>query len=360
LSVKRPLFVLTLTLGMVPGLFVSRAGVAAAAAWQLVPAPPGTLGELYAVTAVSADDVWAAGRDDNDYPLIEHWDGTSWSVSPTPGLPSNGWLWGISADASNDVWAVGRRTISHTGATAALAERWNGKKWSRIPVPGLTTGQYATNALFGVQALSPSDVWVVGEALDRQGRSRTLVERWNGTHWTIMPAPPTTAHAISLLTPSFGWIAGQFRTRPDAQWRQSSWRTVRTPLAREALFNDVLTESRSSAWGVGQDATTGTPLIEQFRKGSGWTVASTGTTDAGRLESVAEATPGDAWAVGLDSTSSNHNLLIHWDGTSWEPAAGPLVPDFPELLSVTAVPGTDEFWAVGFDGDDDQVIEHYG
>src|SRR5262249_47139512 len=66
------------------------------------------IGEFYAVAAVSgnANDVWAVG--DGIGTLIEHWNGTQWSLvkSPNPGMAFNN-LYGVAAIAANDVWAVG-------------------------------------------------------------------------------------------------------------------------------------------------------------------------------------------------------------------------------------------------------------
>ena len=71
--------------------------VAQAAAWSVVQSPNATPGnnELHAVASVSATDVWAVGTSDNtlgnSQTLILHWDGTAWSIvpSPTTGKPTS-------------------------------------------------------------------------------------------------------------------------------------------------------------------------------------------------------------------------------------------------------------------------------
>src|SRR6476620_7212745 len=51
--------------------------------WAIVPSPDHKFEtQLYGVSAVSANDVWAVGRfhgPSNNGTLIEHWDGTKWS-----------------------------------------------------------------------------------------------------------------------------------------------------------------------------------------------------------------------------------------------------------------------------------------
>src|SRR6185437_11881171 len=79
--------------GMLTGL--APAGAAAAAACLpgtgVQPVSPGTEdNRLQGVAVLSACDAWAVGfesgdRGDNpDQSLIEHWDGTSWTVVPSP------------------------------------------------------------------------------------------------------------------------------------------------------------------------------------------------------------------------------------------------------------------------------------
>jgi len=63
--------------------------------------------DLYAVSALSADDVWAVGSSgDAPQTLAEHWDG-AWTVKKTPNPQIPGVLRGVAAVADDDVWAVG-------------------------------------------------------------------------------------------------------------------------------------------------------------------------------------------------------------------------------------------------------------
>ena len=85
-----------------------------------LPAPAeGNGGAFFnAVSALSATDVWAVGDFSNagsgSFPLIEHWDGHSWSVKnfSVPGSDGSE-LTGVRAISARDVWAVGLFT---TGA----------------------------------------------------------------------------------------------------------------------------------------------------------------------------------------------------------------------------------------------------
>jgi hypothetical protein len=152
---------------------------------------------LYGVSATSATDVWAAGNiltliNDEPalFPVFEHFDGTSWTAI-TDESTSDGGMFGISALATDDVWAVGSIAV---GAT--LVEHFNGVKWSVIPSPNPGKGE---TLLEGVTALGRDDVWAVGWFVEAAGQDRpakTLLEHWDGTSWTVVPSPnvggPTT------------------------------------------------------------------------------------------------------------------------------------------------------------------------
>ena len=87
--------------------------------------------ELLAAAAIAHNDIWAVGvvRDISGTAstLAEHFDGTSWSVVPTPVV--NDPLVAVAGSASNDVWAVGSQTnvvirqprLSRTGTARAGA-----------------------------------------------------------------------------------------------------------------------------------------------------------------------------------------------------------------------------------------------
>src|SRR5207253_7101542 len=91
--------------------------------------------------AVSATDVWAVGFygpfSGPTHTLVEHWDGTSWSVVPSPDPSASGSiLYGITAVSANDVWAVGDYPYGSAGGHVTLTEHWDGSSWSVVPSPG--------------------------------------------------------------------------------------------------------------------------------------------------------------------------------------------------------------------------------
>src|SRR6185437_7068739 len=97
--------------------------------------------------------------------LVERWDGATWSVvaSPNPSTLANE-LDAISGDSASDIWAVGQAT-NHNGqyfTSAPLIEHWNGTSWAVSPISASALGS-GDHTLAGIAALSPANVWAVGE-----------------------------------------------------------------------------------------------------------------------------------------------------------------------------------------------------
>jgi hypothetical protein len=184
-------------------------------AWSVVPSPNVGSGSNYllGVAGSSASDLWAVGSHDTRT-LTEHWNGTAWSVVSSPNVGSTAnFLNGVAVIAGNDVWAVGAIYPGSAASEQTLTEHWNGTSWSVVPSPNVGTGN---NALQSVAGLSSGDVWAAGVSYNSS--ARTLTERWDGTAWTVVtsPSPGTEAHlsGITVLAPSTVWAVGSFEQGP--------------------------------------------------------------------------------------------------------------------------------------------------
>jgi hypothetical protein len=121
--------------------------------------------------------------------LIEHWNGFKWEIvgSPSPSTSEN-YLHGVTVITPDNAWAVGRYFNQHSVLYQTLVEHWNGGHWSVVTSPNANSTDSGLNS---VAALSASDIWAVGDYLTNgdNGVYQTLIEHWDGKQWSIAPSP---------------------------------------------------------------------------------------------------------------------------------------------------------------------------
>src|SRR5205814_1497739 len=169
-------------------------------AWTIVISPdPGHYNYLNAITCASVSDCWAVGTATNDgnffQTLIAHWDGAAWRIvtSPDTGLTDDDQLFDVACASASDCWAVGSSRPYTDIVYQTLIEHWNGTAWTIIASPH--TGH---ERLLGVTCASASDCWAVGYYYnDTVGQP--LIEHWNGTAWTIIGSPHNSPAGQSLV-----------------------------------------------------------------------------------------------------------------------------------------------------------------
>ncbi len=235
--------------------FASPAHAASQSKWKIVHSPK--QGFLQGVAAFSSNDVWAVGNTGSK-PLIEHWNGSSWSAIPSPNPGSDSALDSVAVVSANDVWAVG------TNGTGTLTENWNGSSWTIVPSPSPDSG----SALTSVAVASANDIWASGysETGGSTG-AKTLTEHWNGSSWKRVPSPsPKGGGTIgdALLSLTVGstnnvWAVGYHGTG-DAytntlieNWNGSKWRVVSSPSPGDDSYfqGAAAVPGTSNAWAVG-------------------------------------------------------------------------------------------------------------
>src|SRR6266581_1039782 len=127
--------------------------------WSLVRSPNATNGYnfLNGVAVVAANDVWTVGQAANgstSNTLVEHWNGVAWSIVPSPNVAGNSnVLEAISVVSANDIWAVGYSTDSNFN-NFTLTLHWDGTSWSIVPSP-----IFDDDILFAVDAVASNDIW---------------------------------------------------------------------------------------------------------------------------------------------------------------------------------------------------------
>ncbi|MGN6663868.1 MAG: amidase domain-containing protein [Solirubrobacterales bacterium] len=293
---------------------------------------------LSGISCLNASDCTAVGyykSNATNLTLIEHWNGTSWQVVPSPNPASalESRLEGVSCSSTASCVAVGYYQTS-TGFST-LAERWNGSEWS-IGISPNASG-FARNYLYSASCVSAADCWAVGKsahttAEEASGKTpAALLEHWNGSEWATAPAPsqPRQLQAISCYsTSSCMAVSGSPDLSAEA-WNGSMW----LPLAgtnpsggSAGTLTGVACTAASSCTAVGSYFVNGhtAPLAERW---NGASFAAQKTTDpVGTIEEATSAslnaiscwTASACTAVGTRNMGSESAPLIEgWDGTDW-------------------------------------------
>ena len=268
-------------------------------------------------------ETWAVGYFVNasfhEETLVEHFDGSTWTVvpAPSPGGRQN-LLYGVAAISPCDVWAVGGFQDSND-LWHPLGLHWDGSKWSRVHAdePGATG-----NVLYALSA-SGGGLFATGQQAGTRFPGKPLVERWNGEELEVVPSPGDAAATDITLG---------------------------------------ITVSDGTATVVGDRENSVAPYTTFVTAGDagGLRSVSTPNVGAGENDLFAAATAGDGstWAVGwlIDPSTGNHNTLVeHGVHGVWS------IVDSPNpnqsngdngLSSVARIPGCG-LWAVGLTTNDD-------
>jgi hypothetical protein len=324
--------------------------------WRSISLPklPGHV-ELHSVATLSATDAWAVGSRSGPsdqfrvtHALIDHWDGTRWTVAPIPATgPSV--LWAVSAQSPNNVWAVG--ATYHRNRQGKFAEsgihplllHWDGAAWRTVSVPwtrgGLELDQVATNG--------PDGVWVVSTG--GQDVRRILVEHWNGVHWKRIPAPfgrHDPIRGFAATSANDAWAVGSYRQAGHshplaAHWNGNTWQIAPIPSRNtDSTLTDVVALTPSNVWALGQSqyvrvthnpSNCRTPCTEihmsfpvalfEHWNGHRWQImpgAAPQMWEGGTM--LAATKDGGAWAAGgcyWDDT------ITSWNGAAWKIATHP-------------------------------------
>lgn len=289
--------------------------------------------------------------------------------TPNPGAAKNH-IQSVPATSNSDVWAVGsfNNTATNPGNGAGgdrpLIEHWNGATWSAVSSPNASTASNAANDLERVSADSASDAWAVGNftKFDPFSSSGPVAHHWNGQAWSApvaLPSGVSQLQTVVALSPTTAWVAGVINNSASQllHWNGSKWSIVAGPTlprGNTVTFTDLSASSASDIWaiGIGSNGSGSGPLFAHFN-GTAWQQI-TSSTDVqffnNDYTTIAAHSSTDALVVGFNSITGSP-AVDQWDGKSWNPVSFAL-PVGENLFSgnhgegATFTPGGDA-WIVG-------------
>jgi hypothetical protein len=320
--------VAALSLAVVAGVPARASLPGAPTRWSIVPSPNEEGANwLASVDASARDNAWGVGyyigKEGVYETLSEHWDGSEWTLVEPLNVGATGdWLYGVAAISTTDSWAVGYAAGPvDTYTSTTLVERWTGSAWAVVPSPNPSDDPiYGANQLYDVRAFAPDNVWAVGWQWTPIG-SAPLVERWDGRWWRESPTPDDeyrSLQAVDGTSSSDIWAVGHSFNFDDGfqglamHWDGRSWAVVPTPtLADDVYLNDV-----------------------------------------------AVVSPSDVWAVGytLPANLDIQPIFFHWDGSAWAVIPSPHLSSTYNYLQSIAAISANRVWAAGYRTVDDHEV----
>jgi hypothetical protein len=321
--------------------------------------------ELAAVTCASASFCVAVGNQPgatsgSTNTLIEHWNGSSWSIvtSPNPAGAGQSQLYGVSCAGPSFCVAVG---VSGPGSTFVnpLVEQWNGISWSIATAPN-PAGSPATE-LNQVSCVTSMWCTAVGYSENSSNNRIALVEAWNGTAWTVVTTTPpmgsTTSELNSVTCTTTSWcMAVGGYTNASANfvslaevWNGTAWSVVPSPnpgAGTSGEFSGVSCAGANFCVAVGQWFN-GSVFQAQMAgwDGTSWTnlqVPESNPTFFNYLNSVSCLSATSCSAVGVAVNGSvGSPVALVWNGVSWSivTAPSPQGATSSSLDSVTCITG---------------------
>jgi len=268
---------------------------------------------LNAVSCPSARVCVAVGSTPSKSPVVLRWNGTRWADVPVP-RPAADSLSAIWCGSATWCLAVGATKLNVAGSKSApLAELWNGRAWTVLPVP--SPAHTVQSSLTDIDCASPTACTAVGyyptaQSGDNPPPSYALAEGWNGEAWRLEPAVNQTPRATT--------------------------------------FSSVSCSSASACTAVFEG-----DLAAERWNGTVWTAQDTKPSSGegpGGFNSVSCPAASNCTAVGDSGGDDNQGLSEVWDGRSWAgPDLAPAESDGSTFSGVTCVSGT-SCLAVGGDG----------
>lgn len=371
-------------------VFGATTGGAATAGWYIAPTP-GTgaddivLGsscanaQLCMAVGLSIDNIQANGT---DAPLAETWNGSTWTLGPQPVLPvgEGGGLFDVTCVGGSDCWAVGALlgVAGNGNPTATLIENWNGTSWSIVPSPTPTDAGVVGAALQGVSCVSVSDCVAVGFSSDVSGANlNAVIEQWNGSVWSLVPGADTgqtfaQLSGVDCVSATDCWAvgnAGPVQQDPNflpifpgaigdqgliEHWDGSSWSLVPStaePSPSGGFLYGVTCVDAADCWASG--ATTDSSgmasgFLLQHWNGANWIDTSASVPGGGTsaiLNSVSCVSSTQCWAVGSlgpfggggGGNFRPQSIIESWNGSAWSIEPSPNVAVLSFLDTVTCV-----------------------
>ncbi|MGB7053274.1 MAG: hypothetical protein WBG41_17040 [Acidimicrobiales bacterium] len=334
--------------------------------------------DCWAVGTASPNSIWSdlipnlLYKSQGAEPWLLHWDGSTWSGStaPDPQSPTGASLSGVTCVTSSECWAVGSTMDANGHFSEPLVEGWDGATWSIAPTPLADLG-----VLANVTCLSDSACWAVGASsvVQQNGSSpQALIESWDGSSWTVDPSPDVTAisdlYGVACSLGAQCFASGLAETNPNTSTLQPLLEETTLPSMGQG-FEATATDGGVFAYGdAGFYGSMGghhldAPIVGMATTSDGggyWLVAADGGVfafgdaaflgsmgghhlDASIVSMAATSDGGGYWLVAADG-----GVFAFGDAGFFGSMAGALGGN--RAVAIAGTPDGGGYWLLGRDG----------
>jgi hypothetical protein len=265
------------------------------------------------------------------HPLIEMWNGVSWTIATVPAVvgATEQMLNGVSCPTTTFCMATGDVTVGGLGKP--LAEEWNGATWAIVTIPA--TSAPDADVLNGVSCPTTAFCMTTGY-YNNGSTNQTMSETWNGTAWSLVTIPSASSFsnqlfAVSCSSHSFCVTVGHYQSGSGnlpliETWNVSMWTITPVPSTSPAnvdILEGVSCTSTLFCMAVGMTQTgSGNLVLTDSWNGSSWSIVPSAVIPAaetGALYAVSCLGPSSCAAAGAFHPSSNQVLALSWNGATW-------------------------------------------
>lgn len=257
------------------------------------------------------------------------------------GASGNVVLKGVSCTGPSNCVAAGGmvETIGDNPVVVTLIEHWNGTNWSVVPTPN--PGGATASELRGISCASSTACMAVGTYSNASFDEEYLAERWNGSDWTLMSTPSPTGgefNGVSCTGPAHCLVVG-YSSKTDvavaATWSSPNGWTVqstpaRPPNGKETSLSSISCVAQSWCTAVGSYVTAGgaSMTLTDVWDGTAWTMVVNPDTakTRGALSSVSCFGPVRCMAAGFYYPSPKNvtNLIMYRNGSHVNVSPSPI------------------------------------
>ncbi|MGE5333673.1 MAG: WD40/YVTN/BNR-like repeat-containing protein, partial [Nitrososphaerota archaeon] len=293
-----------------------------------VPVQAAISGGISAIKMISPTDGWAVGAN------VYHYDGTSWRMVYAP-LIMAGSYYAISIVSAGDIWIAG----SGPGGDQAQILHYHSGSWTQQPVPSLE--QFT---IHDIAMVSADDGWAVGTSIPTTSTTNTdsiatptgAILRYQHGAWQLVKTMPKyELNSISMGSAADGWIGG------DMQTISGGYQQLNGQFGQTVLSVPVTLHYTRGAWvEVPFPEIGGTPAAGDVTRiimsstDNGWMLA-----------------PLENQILNPDDASYLTPGIFHLERGRWVQIKAPLLHDrrFASVYGIAYV-APDEFWGVGDTG----------